>query len=80
MVYRNRDTLNLLNMVYNPSAIKLGLQWDLQDGETLPEGVDIYGNPIVTTVQTNSDGSVYIETDSNGNIVTTSSITPVIGF
>lgn len=81
MVYRNRDTLNLLNMVYNPTEIKLGLQWDLKEGETLPEGVDVYGNPIVTTAQTNLDGvtvttqpQVYV--DEYGNIVTSS----VLGF
>lgn len=68
MIYRNRDTINLLNMVYNPIDIKLGIQWDLKEGETLPEGVDVYGNPIVTT---QIEGVVIPQTDINGNIVTT---------
>lgn len=83
MIYRNRDTINLLNMVYNPSAIKLGLQWDLKAGETLPQGVDVYGNPIVTTTsnntipQTDINANTVVTTiqpqiyiDENGNIVT----------
>lgn len=69
MVFRNRDTINLLNMVYNPTDIKRGLQWDLKPGETLPPNVDVYGNPIVTT-------TVTPQTDEFGNIVTTS----ILGF
>lgn len=68
MIYRNRDTINLLNMVYNPIDIKLGIQWDLKEGETLPDGVDIYGNPIVTT---QIEGVVIPQTDINGNMPTT---------
>ena len=77
MIYRNRDTINLLNMVYNPSAIKLGLQWDLKPGETLPQGVDVYGNPIVTTASSDINANTIVTTiqpqiyiDENGNIVT----------
>lgn len=71
MVYRNRDTINILNMVYNPTEIKRGLQWDLKPGETLPEGVDVYGNPIVTTVQTDINGVAIPQTDIQGNVITT---------
>ena len=33
-IYRNRDALNLLNMIYNPKEIKIGEQWDLKPDET----------------------------------------------
>jgi len=33
-IYRNRDALNLLNMIYNPADIKIGEQWDLDPNET----------------------------------------------
>lgn len=33
-IYRNRDALNLLNMVYNPSEIKIGDAWDINPNET----------------------------------------------
>lgn len=33
-IYRNRDALNLLNMVYNPSEIKIGDAWDINPDET----------------------------------------------
>jgi D-alanyl-D-alanine carboxypeptidase (penicillin-binding protein 5/6) len=36
-IYRNRDALNLLNMVYNPLDIKLGDAWDIDPNETTIE-------------------------------------------
>jgi D-alanyl-D-alanine carboxypeptidase (penicillin-binding protein 5/6) len=36
-VYRNRDALNLLNMVYSPLDIKVGEAWDIDPNETTAE-------------------------------------------
>ncbi len=65
-ILRNYDTINLLNMIVNPSAIKIGNQWY---ETTNPDDTTVTTAPIVTDTNGSAVSTVPQGTNSNGNAI-----------
>lgn len=65
-ILRNYDTINLLNMIVNPSAIKIGNQWY---ETTNPDDTTVTTAPIVTDTNGSVVSTVPQGTNPNGNAI-----------